>query len=213
MQKEIPQLSNVEQRVLGSLIEKSRTTPDYYPMTLNSITLACNQKSSRNPIVQFSEDEVQKALNSLKGISLVSTAIGGGSRTIKYKHNLTTVFPMHDGQLAALCVLLLRGPQTAGEINTNSGRIYDFGSLNAVIETIDSLMQNDNLFVQELPRKAGQKERRFIHLFGHTPDQQDSIPAQNNSNETQSMEEKINHLENEILNLKTRIELLEQQIK
>src|ERR1043165_6778497 len=103
--KPLPQLSAVEQRVLGSLIEKSVTTPDYYPMTLNSLTAACNQKSSRKPVVEYSEETVIQALNSLKAQSLVSTAVGASIRAAKYKHNFTTVYPLSDGELAIICLL------------------------------------------------------------------------------------------------------------
>src|SRR3954464_9762497 len=116
--KPLPNLSAEEQRVLGALIEKSKTTPDYYPMTLNALTAACNQKTSRSPVVDYDEETVVMALNSLKGQSLVATAIGGGSRVIKYKHNFVTVFDISPEELAILCLLMLRGPQTPGELNT-----------------------------------------------------------------------------------------------
>lgn len=212
MKKELPILNSVEQRVLGSLIEKSRTTPDYYPMSLNAITAACNQKSSRNPIVNYTEEEVQKALNSLKAISLVSTAIGGGSRTIKYKHNITTVYPLHDGQLAAICLLLLRGAQTVGEINTNSGRIFEFHTLEAVLETIESLKNLEPPFVKELPRKSGQKETRFIHLLGEYSLEENEHVESTRSVKQADLEERINELEKEIDELKKRVLHLESKI-
>src|SRR5690606_12949560 len=103
---DLPQLTAEEQRVLGSLIEKSRTTPDYYPMTLNSITAACNQKSSRNPIVQYDQETITLAINSLKKRGFISTVTGGGSRTIKYKHNLAVVYPLVPAALSIVCILL-----------------------------------------------------------------------------------------------------------
>lgn len=212
MEKELPILNAVEQRVLGSLIEKSRTTPDYYPMSLNALTAACNQKSSRNPVVNYSEEEVQKAINSLKAISLVSTAIGGGSRTIKYKHNITTVYPLHDGQLAAICLLLLRGPQTVGEINTNAGRIYEFHTLEAVLETIESLKNLEKPFVKELPRKSGQKESRFIHLLGETIIENYENSEISKSVHQSDIEERLSELEREIVELKDRIIELEKRL-
>lgn len=212
MEKEIPLLNVIEQRVLGSLIEKSRTTPDYYPMSLNAITAACNQKSSRNPIVNYTEEEVQKALNSLKAISLVSTAIGGGSRTIKYKHNITTVYPLHDGQLAAICLLLLRGAQTVGEINTNSGRIFEFHTLEAVLETIESLKNLNPPFVKELPRKSGQKETRFIHLLGEPLTDEPEITETTKPVRQSDQDERINELERQVEELKKRILDLESRI-
>jgi uncharacterized protein YceH (UPF0502 family) len=212
MEKEIPMLTTIEQRVLGSLIEKSRTTPDYYPMSLNAVTAACNQKSSRNPVVNYSEEEVQKALNSLKAISLISTAIGGGSRTIKYKHNITTVYPLHDGQLATICLLLLRGAQTIGEINTNSGRIYEFHTLEAVLETMESLKNLKPPFVKELPRKSGQKETRFIHLLGESLVEEQENVEINRPGKQSDVEERINDLEKQIAELKERLLQLESRI-
>src|SRR6187401_706384 len=128
----IPHLTPPEIRVLGSLMEKSKTTPDYYPMTLNALTAACNQKTSRSPVVEYDEETVVEALNSLKGQSLVATAIGGGSRVVKYKHNFTTVYDISPEELSILCLLMLRGPQTPGELNTNSARLYEFKSLEEV---------------------------------------------------------------------------------
>lgn len=121
--KPLPDLSAEEQRVLGSLIEKSRTTPDYYPMTLNSLTAACNQKSSRNPVVNYDEETITLTLNQLKIKGLISTATGGSSRATKYKHNLAIAYPLLPSELAIICLLLLRGPLTPGEINSNSGRL------------------------------------------------------------------------------------------
>src|SRR5688572_8316212 len=165
-ENQLPVLNPIEQRVLGTLIEKSRTTPDYYPMTLNSLTAACNQKTSRFPVTNYTEEEITIALNSLKGQSLVATAVGGGSRVIKFKHNFLTVFPMSDAEMAVICLLLLRGAQTPGEINTNSARLYEFSSLESVLETIHSLRFSDPPFVTELDKRPGQKEARCIHLLG-----------------------------------------------
>ncbi|MBL7912695.1 MAG: YceH family protein [Bacteroidia bacterium] len=164
----LPTLNAVELRVLGSLIEKSKTTPDYYPMTVNALTAACNQKTSRKPVVDYDEETVISALNSLKSQSIVSTAVGGSIRAVKYKHNFTTVYPLTDGELALLCLLFLRGPQTPGELNTNSARLHEFRSLEGVHDALNKLMNSASPYVKELPRKAGQKETRFIHLLGDT---------------------------------------------
>ena len=133
-QQALPALEDAELRVLGSLMEKSRTTPDYYPMTVNSLTAACNQKTSRNPVVQYNEETVVLALNTLKRRGLVSTATGGTDRVVKYKHNFAIVYPVIPSQVAIICLLLLRGPQTPGELNTNSGRLYEFESIEDVQE-------------------------------------------------------------------------------
>src|SRR5690606_35466796 len=155
-------------RSLGELIEKSRATPDYYPMTINSLTAACNQKSSRNPVVQYDDETITLTLNALRKRGLISTVTGGGSRTVKYKHNLGIIYPLVPAALSLLCILLFRGPQTPGEINNNSGRLYEFESLEEVLEMLVTLSEGEIPFVQQLPKRTGQKEQRFIHLFGQT---------------------------------------------
>jgi uncharacterized protein len=165
-EKTLPVLNPVEIRVLGALIEKSKTTPEYYPMTLNALTAACNQKTSRNPVVAYDEETVLNAVNSLRSQSLVATAVGGGSRVVKYKHNFSTVYDISEAALALLCLLFLRGPQTPGELNTSSGRLYEFSSLESVQGTLRDLSFASLPYVRELPKRPGQKEARFIHLFG-----------------------------------------------
>lgn len=208
--KSIPNLSAEEQRVLGALIEKSRTTPDYYPMTLNSLTAACNQKSARNPVVNYSEETVTLTLNTLKIKGLISTATGGGSRVIKYKHNLGIVFPLVPAQLSIICLLFLRGPLTPGEINSNSGRLYEFDTLEEVLGELENLANGEMPFVKILPRKTGQKECRYIHLFGEsaaiqTEDEQ-ATPV--NQIYTGDLENRIDALEKEVAELKELINLL-----
>jgi uncharacterized protein len=165
-EKILPVLDPVEIRVLGALIEKSKTTPEYYPMTLNALTAACNQKTSRNPVVSYDEETVLNAVNSLRSQSLVATAVGGGSRVVKYKHNFSTVYDVSEAALALLCLLFLRGPQTPGELNTSSGRLHEFSSLESVQGTLRDLSFISPHYVRELPKRPGQKEARFIHLFG-----------------------------------------------
>ncbi len=163
---ELPILSSVELRVLGALIEKSKTTPEYYPLTLNALTTACNQKTSRYPVVDYDEETVVMALNNLKGLSLVATAVGGSIRSIKYKHNFTTVFEATEAELALLCLLFLRGPQTPGELNTNSNRLHEFSSLESVQLNLSKLATHKTPFIKELAKRPGQKEARYTHLFG-----------------------------------------------
>jgi uncharacterized protein YceH (UPF0502 family) len=159
-------LNPLEIRVLGSLIEKDKTTPDYYPMTLNSLILACNQKSSRNPVVQYDDETVLMTLDTLKKKGLISTATGGTSRSIKYKHNFTLLFSLTTAELAVICLLFLRGSLTAGEVKSNSSRLYEFESLDEVYLTLDKLMSSEKRFLKQLPKQLGQKEARYIHLLG-----------------------------------------------
>ena len=168
--KSLPVLNAEEIRILGVLMEKSKTTPEYYPMTINAITVACNQKTSRKPVVQYDDQTVTLVLDTLKRKGLVSTATGGSSRAIKYKHNFAIVFPVLPAEVSILCLLMLRGPQTPGELNTNSGRLYEFESLEEVQSVLERLSDPELSYVMQLPRKAGQKETRYIHLLSGTPD-------------------------------------------
>lgn len=212
--KTLPILNEVEIRVLGSLIEKSKTTPEYYPMTLNAITTACNQKSSRKPVVEYDEETVVIALNSLKAQSLVATAVGGTSRSIKYKHNFTTVYPMSEGELAILCLLFLRGPQTPGELNTNSGRLHEFHSIESVIETLHKMSEGETPFVKELPKRHGQKEARFMHLLTDViVEDLDDVPAEPARKSVNEMESRIVALEKELAEVKQTLTDLIKELK
>jgi uncharacterized protein YceH (UPF0502 family) len=207
--KPLPDLSAEEQRVLGSLIEKSRTTPDYYPMTLNSLTAACNQKSSRNPVVNYDEETITLTLNQLKIKGLISTATGGSSRATKYKHNLAIVYPLLPSELAIICLLLLRGPLTPGEINSNSGRLYEFESIEEVLAQLQKLSDEEPAFVKQLAKKAGQKEARFVHLLGEqagTATELETYTAP--QTDTTELENRIEKLELEVEELKELVNLL-----
>lgn len=200
--QELANLSTEEQRVLGSLIEKSRTTPDYYPLSLNSLQAACNQKTSRSPIVDYNEELIIKTLDSLKKKGLISTVTGGTSRVIKYKHNLAIVYPLLPSELSIICILLLRGPQTAGELNTNSGRLYEFESLEEVQNTLEKLKQSDPPFVKMLERRPGQKEQRYIHLLGDVSEYSADLNNSSSSNAIENLETRIETLEKELAELK-----------
>lgn len=206
-------LAPYEIRVLGSLIEKSKTTPDYYPMTINSMMQACNQKSSRRPIVNYDEPTVLQAIESLKRKGLVSMITGGGSRTLKYKHNFDALFHFASAESAILCLLFLRGPLTPGEINSSSGRLHEFTSLESVLETLEKLMHAETPFIQLLPRMPGQKEQRYAHLFGEIPEasgeesaESPSIPPGN------SLERRLETVEKELNDLKTSFEKLYKEL-
>ncbi|MCZ4243827.1 YceH family protein [Pedobacter punctiformis] len=210
--KPLPELSAEEQRVLGSLIEKSRTTPDYYPMTLNGLTAACNQKSSRYPVVNYDEETVTLTLNQLKIKGLISTATGGSSRATKYKHNLAIVYPLLPSELAIICLLLLRGPLTPGEINSNSGRLYEFESIEEVLEQLQKLADDETSFVKQLVKKPGQKEARFIHLLGEFVENDANVVAEQQSvavfQPNEALENRLVKLEQEVEELKELVNLL-----
>lgn len=153
-----------EIRVLGSLLEKQRTTPDAYPLTLNSLRLACNQSTNRDPVVQYSEPEVRDALQRLERRGLIRFASGAGSRAAKFRHLLAERLPMDDGEQAVMCVLMLRGAQTPGELKQRGERMHPFADLSEVEQTLARLMQRE--LVRSVPRRPGQKEERYIHLLG-----------------------------------------------
>jgi uncharacterized protein YceH (UPF0502 family) len=196
----LAQLSSEEQRVLGSLIEKSKTTPDYYPMSINGLQSACNQKTSRSPIVQYDEETIIETLNSLKKKSLISTATGGSSRVIKYKHNLGIVYPLVPSELALICLLLLRGPQTPGELNTNSGRLYEFDTIEEVQTTLQDLAKRG--FVKALERRPGQKEVRYVHLLGDSIEEPIDHQSNLNPSSTEQLNMRVEILEKELSDLK-----------
>ncbi|MDA9555134.1 YceH family protein [Pelobium sp.] len=211
--KDLPLLNAEEIRVIGCLIEKSRTTPDYYPMTLNALTLACNQKSSRKPVVEYDEETVVLTLDTLKKKGLIATATGGGSRTVKYKHNLAIVYPLVPAELAVICLLFLRGPLTPGEIKTNSNRLYDFESLEDVQAVLEKLASSENPYITTLPRKTGQKEIRYAHLFAGEPivDEDDfkGEPARKSVGE---LESRVAKLEQDYAELKSAFDKLYQEL-
>ncbi|MBL7900182.1 MAG: YceH family protein [Crocinitomicaceae bacterium] len=212
---ELPQLTAEEVRVLGSLIEKSKTTPDYYPMTLNGLTAACNQKSSRNPVVEYDEETVILALDGLKRKGFVSPVIGGGSRTAKYKHNFNNMFDISNGGVAALCLLFLRGPLTAGEINSNSGRLHEFTSIGSVQETLQQLASYEMPLVKELPRRPGQKENRFAHTFLPFDESAENFSAAEEParKSVSFLEARIENLEKELAETKMKLEELIKELK
>jgi len=209
----LPNLSAEEQRVLGSLLEKSRSTPEYYPMTLNSLQTACNQKSSRKPVVNYEEGIIVSTLDSLKKKGLISTVVGGGSRVTKYKHNLAIHYPLVPAELAVLCLLLLRGPLTPGEINSNSGRLYTFETLDEITEILHKLSQEEPHFVQVLAKQAGQKEARYIHLLGEINlDDFAAVSPHTASQHNSELLERIESLETQLANLRAEFDALMQQL-
>lgn len=158
-------LTEAEVRVLGSLIEKEITTPDYYPLSLNALMAACNQSSNRNPVVHYDEDTVVQAADLLREKKLVHLIARGESRVNKYRHVLYEAMNMGRPDIAAMCILMLRGPQTIGEIRTRSNRLYDFTSIEQVETTLNGLMAAVPPLVVRLPRQMGQKEVRYAHLL------------------------------------------------
>jgi uncharacterized protein len=158
------ELDPIEQRVLGCLIEKRVTTPDVYPLSLNALRSACNQSTNRDPVMQVEDEQVREACQSLYRHGLARLASGAGSRTIKYRHLAHEALKVDDAELALLAVLMLRGPQTVGELRTRTERLHPFDSLGAVTAVLDQLSRRDLVELQE--REPGRKEPRYAHRLG-----------------------------------------------
>jgi hypothetical protein len=208
-------LTNIETRVLGSLIEKDITTPDYYPLSLNALVNACNQKNNRDPVMTLDEDSVNQALATLQEKRLAGPASGADSRVTKYEHRLQEVFNFDRREVAILCVLLLRGPQTPGELRSRTERMYRFEALDDIVSTLDRLSQRQPPLAAILPRQPGTKESRYMHLFsGDAPATVDlarpSSPASDQFRT--SADDRLSHLESEILQLKTELTEIHQQL-
>jgi uncharacterized protein len=162
-------LTETETRVLGALIEKDITTPDYYPLSLNALVNACNQKNNRDPVMTLDEAAVRDALATLQEKRLAGPASGADSRVTKFEHRLQEVFNFDRREIAVVCVLLLRGPQTPGELRSRTDRMYHFEALEDVVSTLDHLAQRDPPLARVLPRQPGTKESRYTHLFSGEP--------------------------------------------
>lgn len=208
-------LSDIEARVLGSLIEKQVTTPEYYPLTLNALTLACNQKNNRNPVTSYSESQVSEAVETLREKNLAYVFYGSTSRVPKYKHVVPEVMHLSPPETALMCVLMLRGPQTLGELRGNASRLHDFASLEEVEETLNGLISRDpDPLVARLPRQPGQKEGRFAHLLSGEIDLE-SLPEvpHVSSSRRASLEEKVEALAAEVEKLKEQFEQFRKQFE
>jgi len=209
----LPVLTAEELRVLGALMEKSKTTPDYYPMTINSLVAACNQKTSRKPVVQYDDNTVAQVLNTLRKRALVSTATGGSDRAVKYKHNFAIVFPVLPAEVAIICLLILRGPQTPGELNTNSGRLHEFESIEDVQDVLDRLSSPEMPFLLQLPKRPGQKEARYAHLLGGEPDlSEDDYTDEPTGRNSGALEARVTKLEAELAALRAEFDKLMKEL-
>ncbi|MFZ0862511.1 MAG: YceH family protein [Candidatus Sulfotelmatobacter sp.] len=162
-------LTEIEARVLGSLIEKDITTPDYYPLSLNALVNACNQKNNRDPVMTLDEETVRQALGTLQEKRLAGPASGADSRVTKFEHRLQEVFNFDRRETAIVCVLLLRGPQTPGSLRSRTDRMYHFEALDDIVSTLDRLAQREPPLARVLPRQPGTKESRYTHLFSGEP--------------------------------------------
>lgn len=206
-------LNAVEARVLGALVEKEATTPEYYPLSLNALVSACNQKNNREPVMQLDEDEVRQALHGLEDDKLAGPSRNADGRVAKYEHYLQEAFNLTRGETAVFCVLLLRGPQTPGELRGRTERMYRFAELEDVLSALQRLMQREPALVTALPRQPGTKEIRYAHLLSGEPD----IPAASPSSAVAEAagsagEERLLRLEAEVAQLRQELTELKEQV-
>jgi len=216
-------LNEVETRVLGSLVEKDVTTPDYYPLSLNALVNACNQKNNRDPVMNLDEDTVQQALTTLQEKRLAGPTSSADSRVTKYEHRLQEAFNFTRGETAMLCVLLLRGPQTPGELRGRTERMHRFEDLTEVQSTLQRLMQRAPPLARVLPRQPGTKEARYKHLLaGDVEDFTDvaraptpaSVPRNPaNADRLSSLEDEVASLHREIAELKEQFASFRKQFE
>lgn len=203
--------SEIEARVVAALVEKQLTTPEYYPLTLNALVAACNQKTNREPVVNYTESDVQKAVDDLREKNIVYVFYGSTSRVPKYKHILPDALELELSETAVLCVLMLRGAQTLGELRERSNRLYEFSGLGEVSETLDRLARRDEPLVAKLERQPGQKEIRYAHLL--SGEIQASESAENFVSKRQADGERIEKLEREVKNLRAEMTELRQMFE
>jgi len=206
-------LNEIETRVLGSLVEKDVTTPDYYPLSLNALVNACNQKNNRDPVMNLGEDTVRQALDTLQQKRLAGPTGSADSRVTKYEHRLQEAFNFTRGETAVLCVLLLRGPQTPGELRGRTERMHRFEDLDEVQSTLQRLLQRDPPLARVLPRQPGTKESRYKHLLAvdteETTDDVARAPASVPNNSASA--DRMTRLQQEVADLRKEISDLKQQ--
>jgi uncharacterized protein YceH (UPF0502 family) len=204
------QLTDTEVRVLGALIEKDITTPDYYPLSLNALVNACNQKNNREPVMNLDEDSVSDALATLQEKRLAGPASGADSRVTKYEHRLQEVFNFDRREIAIVCVLLLRGPQTPGELRGRTDRMYRFEALDDVVSTLDRLAQREPPLAAVLPRQPGTKESRYMHLFSGDSPPIEATPLRVQSHPSANPD-RISQLESEVADLRREVSEIQAQ--
>ena len=194
----------VEIRIVGCLIEKQRTTPDVYPLTLNSLRIACNQSTNRDPVVDYDEPTIRAALEKLSRRNWVRLATGASSRAIKYRHLLDEALELSPGEISLLAVLMLRGPQTPGELRARTTRLYEFGMFEALHETLERLIERE--LVARVARRPGQKEERYMQLLGGDEQPAAAAPYSDAGEGVDAridrLEERIRRLEEEFAELR-----------
>ncbi len=195
-----------EVRVLGSLLEKEITTPEYYPLSLNALVNACNQKSNRDPVVHFDEETVERVLSMLRDKGLLLNVTGAGSRVPKYGHRLSEKLNLGRRELAILCELMVRGPQTLGELRTRAERMHHFDDVSEVEAVLDRMPE----LVTKLPRRPGEKEARYAQLLAGAP-QMAALTPDTAESPAPARVDRLSALETEVAQLRNEVEDLKQQ--
>jgi uncharacterized protein YceH (UPF0502 family) len=206
-------LTETEVRVLGSLIEKDITTPEYYPLSLNALMNACNQKSNRDPVMQLDEDAVRDALEGLQQERMAGPARGADSRVTKYEQRLQEVFNFTRPEIAVLCVLLLRGPQTPGELRGRTERLHHFEALDDVQSALQKLMQREPSLAKVLPRQPGTKEARYAHLLAGDVVEAEALHAVAVSHNDPGDADRVARLEGEVAELRREVGEVKDQLE
>jgi uncharacterized protein YceH (UPF0502 family) len=213
------ELNEIEVRVLGALVEKALTTPEYYPLTLNALVNACNQKSNREPVVNYDARAVNDTLESLKSKGLARTIMGGDSRVPKYRHYFDEAFALVPAEVAVLDVLMLRGPQTVGELRGRTERMHPFTELSDVEIVLEGLMERkDGPLVAKLPRLAGRKDSRYAHLLCGEPvlmEEVEFVPSETppRTDRVLLLEEEVARLREEMVALRAEFAEFKQQFE
>ncbi|MBI5207202.1 MAG: YceH family protein [Candidatus Firestonebacteria bacterium] len=213
-------LTPIEIRILGSLIEKELATPDYYPLTLNSLTAACNQKSSRDPVMNIDEQIVIRVLEDLRLKQLVWQTTSMEGRVPKYKHNMK-IFNFSPAETAILCVLFLRGPKTAGELRIHTERLYKFNSIEEVENNLNKLLEIEKgPYIIHLPRESGHRERRYAHLFcGEVKvnlsqqEESQALEVKYENQKIENLETEVNRIKKELKDFKEQFEIFKKQFE
>jgi uncharacterized protein YceH (UPF0502 family) len=206
-------LSAAEARVLGCLVEKEATTPDYYPLSLNALMNACNQRSNREPVMDLDEDAVRQALHGLEDLRLAGPARGSDSRVTKYEHWLGEAFNFSRAETALMCVLLLRGPQTPGELRGRTERMHRFEEIGDVVGGLEKLIQREPALVAVLPRQPGSREARYAHLLSGAVSAAEIVPASAAAAASPEQDGRIAQLEGTVEELRKEVVELRKKIE
>jgi uncharacterized protein YceH (UPF0502 family) len=208
-------LAPIEARILGCLLEKERITPENYPLSLNSLTAACNQSTNRDPVTSYDRNAIERGLDSLREKKLATVLFGAGSRVQKYRHNLLDHFNLGTGEIALLCVLVLRGPQTLGELRTRTDRMHHFGSLEDVESTLQALGKDEVEFVKVSPARSGQKEKRYFQTLSEPSEVEPEIPqiVPVKVQDNQSHESRTVVLERHIAAIRRQLDVISEELE